>query len=344
LIAARRDPAAGGDAAPEIQAGSRVVLIAAGSCPVAPMLAERLTAMGIAASVIDPPEVADGAELLAALGAPGEQPPQVVCLAPPHDTLPASDAAARMADVLTVARLTAETGEHTALWIVTTDAHGEDGSDPAEAGLWGFGRTIRNELSQLDCRLIDLPARWSAQEAADTLAMEIALPDAEREIVWTETGRQALRLRRGFPQAETVAEASTLSIGHPGLLDTLHWTAAEKRRPGPGQVRIAVKASGLNFRDVMWAMALLPEEALMDGFSGPTLGLECTGTIDALGQGVTGFKVGDRVMALAPAALHFAWQVTTLDPEDGDNALARFRSNRFAGLLVAAACFVAGNA
>ena len=50
------------------------------------------------------------------------------------------------------------------------------------------------------------------------------------------------------------------------------------------------------------------------------------------------------LLALLPAAVHFTWQVLTLDPEDGGNALARFRSNRFAGLLVAAACFVAGNA
>lgn len=50
------------------------------------------------------------------------------------------------------------------------------------------------------------------------------------------------------------------------------------------------------------------------------------------------------LLALLPAALHFAWQALTLDPEDGANALARFRSNRFAGLLVAAACLVAGNA
>jgi len=37
---------------------------------------------------------------------------------------------------------------------------------------------------------------------------------------------------------------------------------------------------------------------------------------------------------LLPAALHFLWQVVTLDPADGANALARFRSNRFAGLTV----------
>jgi len=50
------------------------------------------------------------------------------------------------------------------------------------------------------------------------------------------------------------------------------------------------------------------------------------------------------LLALAPAAAHLAWQVLTLDTEDADNPLARFRSNRFAGLLVALACWVVGNA
>jgi len=50
------------------------------------------------------------------------------------------------------------------------------------------------------------------------------------------------------------------------------------------------------------------------------------------------------MLALLPAAVHLLWQGITLDPADGANALERFRSNRFAGLLVAAACFVVGNA
>ncbi|HVR91321.1 MAG TPA: 4-hydroxybenzoate octaprenyltransferase [Novosphingobium sp.] len=50
------------------------------------------------------------------------------------------------------------------------------------------------------------------------------------------------------------------------------------------------------------------------------------------------------LLALAPAALHLGWQVLTLDPHDDDNPLARFRANRFAGLLVALACWVVGNA
>ena len=48
------------------------------------------------------------------------------------------------------------------------------------------------------------------------------------------------------------------------------------------------------------------------------------------------------LVALAPAALHLAWQVATLRPADGANALERFRSNRFAGLLVFMACLVVG--
>ena len=50
------------------------------------------------------------------------------------------------------------------------------------------------------------------------------------------------------------------------------------------------------------------------------------------------------LLALAPAALHLAWQVLTLDLDDGANPLARFRANRTTGLLVALACWVVGNA
>jgi 4-hydroxybenzoate polyprenyltransferase len=50
------------------------------------------------------------------------------------------------------------------------------------------------------------------------------------------------------------------------------------------------------------------------------------------------------MLALVPAAVHLLWQALTLDPADGANALKRFRSNRWAGALVAAGCFVVGNA
>ncbi len=50
------------------------------------------------------------------------------------------------------------------------------------------------------------------------------------------------------------------------------------------------------------------------------------------------------LVALLPVALHLGWQVLTLDENEPVNPLARFRANRFAGLLMALACWVVGNA
>ncbi len=48
--------------------------------------------------------------------------------------------------------------------------------------------------------------------------------------------------------------------------------------------------------------------------------------------------------ALVPITVHFIWQVATLKSEDSSSALEKFRSNRFAGLLMALACAVVGTA
>ncbi|MDG4865799.1 MDR/SDR family oxidoreductase, partial [Streptomyces sp. T-3] len=65
--------------------------------------------------------------------------------------------------------------------------------------------------------------------------------------------------------------------------------------PGAGQVRIAVRAAGLNFHDVLGALDMHP------GDPGP-LGLEGAGVVTATGPGVTEFTAGDRVFGLFPAA------------------------------------------
>ncbi len=50
------------------------------------------------------------------------------------------------------------------------------------------------------------------------------------------------------------------------------------------------------------------------------------------------------VLALLPMALHLLWQAATLKQESGADALAKFRTNRFAGLLMFLACLVVGTA
>ena len=62
---------------------------------------------------------------------------------------------------------------------------------------------------------------------------------------------------------------------------------------GPGEVRIAVKAAGINFADTMARVGLYP-----DAPKPPcVMGYEVAGEVESLGEGVSDFAVGDRVMA-----------------------------------------------
>src|SRR5437764_39284 len=183
------------------------------------------------------------------------------------------------------------------LWIVTRGAQQEARSADADligAALWGFTRTLVN----------DMPPGLGGTEIADRLLREISAATPETEIVWTPTGRHVLRLRRGLPPrwAEP-GDRLGLSSDRPGGLDALSWKPIAQRDLAKGEVAIEVQAAGLNFRDMMWAMGLLPEEALIDGFAGPTFGLEGAGIVRAVGPGVENVAVGGRVAGLAPASL-----------------------------------------
>ena len=182
--------------------------------------------------------------------------------------------------------------------------------DTLDAALWGFGRTLANESTGVDVRLLDLPAEESlAPSVLDALLDELTAPDTETEIVLDGEGRRyATRLRTlPAPGAERVTRdvsrrAMTLGFPMPGQLRNLTWTAAPLPAPGPGEVEIRVQATGLNFRDVMYSLGLLSDEAIENGFAGPTLGLEFSGIVDAVGTGVSSVEVGDSVVGFGPAS------------------------------------------
>ncbi|CAN0443253.1 unnamed protein product, partial [Phaeothamnion confervicola] len=77
-----------------------------------------------------------------------------------------------------------------------------------------------------------------------------------------------------------------------GALDQLGLQPLERRLPGPGEVEIAVEATGLNFKDVLNVLGMYP------GDPGP-LGGECAGRVSAVGPGVTHLRVGDEVLGVA---------------------------------------------
>ncbi|HEX3538333.1 MAG TPA: SDR family NAD(P)-dependent oxidoreductase, partial [Stellaceae bacterium] len=239
---------------------------------------------------------------------------------------PVAQAAALIPDLVRIATATAE--NHIPLVVLTSGAQQPHetvlGGLPG-AAVWGFARVLFNEMPRLSLRLIDMPARLGWAERGRLLAAELSSGSSETEVVWTETGRHVPRLRRGLPpRFAAPSEAVSLGSDQPGGLDALGWKRRDRRPPGPGEVEVEVHAAGLNFRDMMWAMGLLPEEALIDGFAGATYGLECAGIARAIGPGVEGLSVGDRVAGFAPAALSSSviTRAHALMPIPGDTSFA----------------------
>ena len=85
-----------------------------------------------------------------------------------------------------------------------------------------------------------------------------------------------------------------ISINQPGGPEVLVEATLPDPVPGPGEVLIDVAAAGVNRADLLQRQGFYPPPP----GAPETLGLECAGTIAALGPGVAGWRVGDRVAAL----------------------------------------------
>jgi NADPH:quinone reductase-like Zn-dependent oxidoreductase len=83
-------------------------------------------------------------------------------------------------------------------------------------------------------------------------------------------------------------------FSNPGGPEVLQWKEYADPTPERGEVLLAVHTAGVNNADLMQRQGMYPPPA---GAS-PILGLECSGVIEALGDGVTSWSIGDRVCAL----------------------------------------------
>jgi len=167
----------------------------------------------------------------------------------------------------------------------------------AQAPGVGLFRVILNEYSNLSCRGIDLPPVASESDAT-LLWSELLRNDAEREISFRGEARYAQRLTRGRPSAQQSLDPSVplrLESRERGHLDTLRFAPFPLTACGPGEVLIDVKAAGMNFRDVLKALALYPGEAPDARIFGDEVG----GVVKAVGAGVKHIAPGDRVFGLA---------------------------------------------
>lgn len=185
-----------------------------------------------------------------------------------------------------------------------------------DAALWGFGRTLMNEASNYSVRLVDIEDPDKLATVVNALEREFAGADEEQEIILTAAGaRYVPRLQlepRPMPTGPAVADTPNVRLGFqfPGQLRHLRWQAHPYQAPADHEIEVDVHASGLNFRDVMYALGLLSDEAIENGFAGPTLGLEFSGCVRSVGSQVKGFAVGDRVVGFGPSS--FGNRVITL--------------------------------
>lgn len=86
----------------------------------------------------------------------------------------------------------------------------------------------------------------------------------------------------------------TMSIGTPGLLDTLHFIEDESYHDElqPNEVEVKVDVIGVNFKDLLLALGRV---------DGTTFGHECAGTVSRVGSNVE-LKLGERVCTVGPTA------------------------------------------
>ena len=192
----------------------------------------------------------------------------------------------------------------------------------AGSTVWGLGAVLIREHPELRPCLVDLTAGGDAQEgdsvelrAIVRLLLDAGLhagPDAGAE------DRIALRGDRAFTERvlpcalkakvdvqRQVAEGESYRVesDRPGALDQLRLRVFDVGEPGPGEVKIEISYSGLNFVDVTTALGLYPG---LDPRLSLKLGGECSGRVVSVGTGVTGLRVGDAVVAVTPGFMRVA--------------------------------------
>ena len=233
------------------------------------------------------PRYADLPGLVAAVGSGATVPRTVVAITSPDDAVLGTLA-------LVQAWLAEETVAAARLVVVTERAVDAGPDAPVRlesAGAWGLLRVaIAENPGRILAVDVDDPAGAGRRVAA-------AAGVGEPELAVRGDQVRVPRLVRaggGLTPPEG-ASAGDWRLGYEGqgTLECMRLIPSGDREAelAPGQVRVGMRAAGVNFRDVLTVLGVYP------GPAGP-LGLEGAGVILEVGPGVSGFEVGDAVMGI----------------------------------------------
>ena len=248
---------------------------------------------------------------LAALlqGADGEALAWVVdCGALDQDATPAPEAGARTnyLRLLRLARALSEVAPRAGLCLVTRGAQAAaPGETPslAQAPLLGLARATAAERGHAPAFRVDLDPRARSDARLIVHAL-LDLSPSEPELAVRNGEFFAPRLARMERTGSSVplGMREVLRFVSRGDLAGLRLVREQRRAPGPGEVEIEVRAAGINFRDVLNTLGMVPGAR-------DVLGAECSGVVVAVGEGVSGLLPGDEIVALAEDSI--ATHVTT---------------------------------
>ena len=176
----------------------------------------------------------------------------------------------------------------------------------ASAPVTGLLRVVNNEAADFCWTQIDLDPENPETELED-LTSEILDSDRELEVAFRGNGRYVRRVHRvkaddlpprlcNAVQDDGTVLPYRLQIDKPGILTNLSLNETSRREPGADEIEIAIKAGGINFRDVMKALGIYPGNPVDLKWFGD----DFSGTVVKVGKNVKDLKPGDDVVGMAP--------------------------------------------
>ncbi|QNP67846.1 type I polyketide synthase [Streptomyces genisteinicus] len=226
------------------------------------------------------------------------------CPDPSDDGTGAEAALARTGEVL--GRLTSwladERFARTTLVVATRGAvqaePGDDLPDVAGAAVWGLVRSAQSEHPDRIV-LVDLdPSDTSGADRDDERAVARAVASGDPQTAVRGRTVLAARLAKARPGLVPPAEGAwRVGVSVRGAVENVGLVAApDAVAPlGRGEVRVEVRAAGVNFRDVLNVLGMYPGEVAVGG--------EAAGVVVEVGPGVSGCVVGDRVLGFFGGAM-----------------------------------------
>ena len=194
-------------------------------------------------------------------------------------------------------------GASVPVWVVTRGAQVASGAEtgatlrPRAAGAWGLAGVVDVEHPELAIRRVDLDPAETASSCAGLLSELLSPDEGARSVALRGRVRLVPRLERCEARATPPAgtELQQVVLVRPGTIDGVELRPALRAPLAPGEVRLRVLASGLNFRDVLLTLGLYAAEGI-------PLGAECVGTVIEAGAGVQ-LPLGARVLGFVPGSL-----------------------------------------